>query len=149
MNSALLLLVEDEPMILYDVEDALTAGGYEVVTAVNGDEAMARLSEQAGNFAGLITDVRLGDGMNGWEVARRAREANGGIPVIYITADSGSDWASQGLPGSLLVQKPFANAQLVTAISTLLTEAQCVPHASGGRWVSRPQEPSAIARRSG
>jgi CheY-like chemotaxis protein len=129
MNSTLLLLVDDEPMILYDVEDALIAGGYKVVTAVNGDEAMARLREQSGSFAGLVTDVRLGDGMNGWEVARRAREANSGVPVIYITADSGSDWASQGVPGSLLVQKPFANAQLVTAISNLLTEAQCAPHA--------------------
>jgi CheY-like chemotaxis protein len=129
MNSVLLLLVEDEPMILHDVEDALTDGGYDVVTALSGAEAMARLGEQAGDFAGLITDIRLGAGMNGWEVARHAREANSGVAVIYITADSGSDWASQGVPRSLLVHKPFANAQLVTAISTLLTEIQSGPHA--------------------
>jgi CheY-like chemotaxis protein len=128
VSSVLLLLVEDEPMILHDVEDALTDGGYEVVTALSGSEAMARLGERT-DFAGLITDVRLGDGMNGWEVARQVREANHGVAVIYITADSGSDWASQGVPGSLLVQKPFANAQLVTAISTLLTEIQSSPHA--------------------
>jgi CheY-like chemotaxis protein len=115
-------------MILHDVEDALTDGGYEVVTALSGVEAMDRLGERK-DFAGLITDVRLGEGMNGWEIARRVREANSGVAVIYITADSGSDWASQGVPGSLLVQKPFANAQLVTAISTLLTEIQSSPHA--------------------
>lgn len=128
MNSVLLLLVENEPMILHDVEDALAEGGYEVLTALSGAEAMDRLGEGK-NFAGLITDIRLGDGMNGWEIARRVREVNSGVAVIYITADSASDWASQGVPGSRLVQKPFANAQLVTAISTLLTEIQSVPHA--------------------
>jgi CheY-like chemotaxis protein len=128
MSSVLLLLVEDEPMILHDVEDALTDGGYEVVTALSGAEAMAQLDDGK-QFAGLITDIRLRDEMNGWEIARRVREANSGVAVIYITADSSADWSSQGVPGSLLVQKPFANAQLVTAISTLLTEIQSVPHA--------------------
>jgi DNA-binding response OmpR family regulator len=118
-----LLLVEDEPMILLNVEESLVEGGFEVTTALNGREAIARLEEHSDGVAGLITDVRLGGDIDGWDVARRARELDPGVAVIYMTGDSAADWASQGVPNSLLVQKPFAHAQLVTAISTLLTQS--------------------------
>jgi DNA-binding response OmpR family regulator len=127
MNTILLLLVEDESMILQHVEDALTDGGYEVITALDGAEAISRLNEQSGGFAGLITDIRLGSGMDGWEVARQAREMNASMAVVYMTGDSGGEWASKGVPKSLLVQKPFADVQLITAISTLLTEVASTP----------------------
>ena len=127
-NTVLLLLVDDEPMILMNVEEALTDGGYQVVTALNGEEAIARLAEQPHGFAGLVTDVRLGAGMDGWEVARRAREANAATAVVYMTGDSAGDWASQGVPHSQLVQKPFAHAQLVTAISMLITQTDSTHH---------------------
>ena len=42
------------------------------------------------------------------------------MPVIYITSSDGADWASKGVPNSVLLAKPFALAQLVTAISQLL-----------------------------
>ena len=127
-KTILLLLVEDESMILQHVEDALIDGGYEVVTALDGTEAMSRLKEHAGSFSGLITDIRLGSGIDGWEIARQARETNAAMAVVYMTGDSGGDWASKGVPKSLVVQKPFADAQLVTAISTLLTQADSTPH---------------------
>lgn len=128
-KTILLLLVEDEPMILVSAEDALVSGGYTVVTALNGQEAMARLEEQSEEFAGLITDIRLALDIDGWEVARKAREMNGRIAVVYMTGDSAADWTSQGVPKSLILQKPFADAQLVTAISTLLTELDSTPTA--------------------
>lgn len=72
------------------------------------------------SYSALITDVHLGDGLNGWEVARRIREKEAGFPVIYITAYSASEWTAHGVPNSILISKPFAPAQLVTAISNLL-----------------------------
>jgi hypothetical protein len=45
------------------------------------------------------------------------------MPVVYATADSAHEWPAQGVPKSVVVQKPYASAQLVTAISALLTEA--------------------------
>ena len=127
-KTILLLLVEDEPMILQHVEDALTDGGFEVVTALDGAEAVSRLKENSESLAGLITDIRLGSGIDGWEVARQAREMKATMAVVYMTGDSGGDWAVKGVPKSLLVQKPFADAQLVTAMSTLLTEVDSTPH---------------------
>lgn len=69
---------------------------------------------------GLITDVDLGGGPSGWDVARHAREILPDIPVIYITGGSADEWSAQGVPGSILVAKPFAPAQIISAIASLL-----------------------------
>ncbi|WP_354278409.1 response regulator [Sphingomonas trueperi] len=119
----LILLVEDEPIMLIHAQDALEDGGYTVVEASSGEDAIQLLSQQGDQIIGLVTDVRLGKGMNGWDVARRAREQKASLPVVYLTAESAEDWAAQGVPKSLLVQKPYAPAQLLTAISTLINEA--------------------------
>ena len=49
-----------------------------------------------------------------------AREINPTIPVIYMTGTHGEEWASKGVPNSVLLIKPFAPAQIVTAVSQLL-----------------------------
>jgi len=124
MNQAILvLLVEDEPMLLINAQDALEDGGFDIIDASSGDEAIRILGSDGENIIGLITDVRLGSGASGWDVARKARELKPALPVVYMTAESPEDWAMHGVPKSILVQKPFAPAQLVTAISTLLNEA--------------------------
>jgi CheY-like chemotaxis protein len=119
----LILLVEDEPIMLIHAQDALGDGGYTVVEASNGEDAIQLLAQQGDQIIGLVTDVRLGGGMNGWDVARRAREQKASLPVVYLTAESAEDWAAHGVPKSLLVQKPYAPAQLLTAISTLINDA--------------------------
>ena len=40
--------------------------------------------------------------------------------MIYMTGDSANEWRSRGVPNSLLIIKPFAPAQVVTALSQLL-----------------------------
>jgi CheY-like chemotaxis protein len=69
----------------------------------------------------LITDIKLGSKMNGWEVARHARQTYPGIAVVYMSGDSAADWTAEGVPNSVMLQKPFATAQVTTAISTLST----------------------------
>lgn len=119
----LLLVVEDEPLILLGIQDALEAGGYTVLAAGNGEEALELLTSRTDEISGLITDIRLGSGPDGWQVARHAREVKPNMAIVYATGDSAHEWASQGVPKSLLMQKPYAAAQAVSAISTLLTEA--------------------------
>src|SRR6202011_1957588 len=69
----------------------------------------------------LEIDIKLGkDRIRGWDVARRARAINPGLPVVYITGANADEWAFQGVPNSVLLTKPFAPAQLVTAVSNLL-----------------------------
>ena len=122
-----LLVVEDEPLILLALQDALESGGYTVVTAATGEEALDLLEKRTDEISGVLTDIRLGSGPDGWQVARHARELKPNMAIVYATGDSAHEWASQGVPKSLLMQKPYAAAQAVGAISTLLTEADSQP----------------------
>ena len=90
----------------------------------SGLQAIGVLEEDESTVSGVITDIRLGEGPDGWEVARRAREINASFPIIYTSGDSAHDHAVRGVPDSMMLQKPFALAQLVTAISTLPNEAR-------------------------
>ena len=74
MDKPVLLLVEGDALVLIAAEDGLEAGGYEVSTATDGRHALAALEAPSAAFAGLVTDIHLGSGPDGWEVARRARE---------------------------------------------------------------------------
>jgi len=119
-----ILAVDDEEMIRDFLAAALESGGYIPIEAASAGEAYAKLEAGASSLAGLITDVNLGRGQaSGWDVARRARELNAAIPVVYITGDSAAAWSTQRVPHSVLLQKPFKSADLVAAISGLCPTA--------------------------
>lgn len=109
--------------MLLSSQDALEAGGFSVVTADCGEAALAVAESRFAELAGVITDIRLGEGPNGWDIAFRARELKPDLCIVYATADSAHEWSFRGVPKSVVVQKPYASAQLVTAISMLLKEA--------------------------
>ena len=88
--------------------------------AGSGEDGLRILQERAGEIVGLITDVNLGPGLDGWEVARRARALNPALPVIYVSGKESHDWSAKGVPQSVMVGKPFAVAQVVVAIANLL-----------------------------
>jgi DNA-binding response OmpR family regulator len=67
-----------------------------------------------------VTDISLRGEMDGWEVAQQAREIDPEFPIVYVSGASAADWASKGVPNSIMLEKPFAPAQLVTAMSNLL-----------------------------
>jgi CheY-like chemotaxis protein len=117
------LLVEDEPLVLLVAQDALEAGGYTVLPVQLASEALDVLDTRITELSGLVTDIRLPGAPDGWEIARHARELRSDLPIVYTTADSAADWSAKGVPNSVVVQKPYAGAQLLTAISTLMTAA--------------------------
>jgi DNA-binding response OmpR family regulator len=78
------------------------------------------LKGRVNNYRALVTDIRLRGRINGWEVARQAREIDPTFPIVYISGASADDWPSKGVPNSIMLQKPFAPVQLVTAVSHLL-----------------------------
>ncbi|MFC7478481.1 response regulator [Dankookia sp. GCM10030260] len=123
MSSIILLLVEDDNNLKNLLEMALQDEGFEVVLANSGKKAIAKLDADGAQFMGLITDIRLGTGPDGWAVGHRAREVFSGIPVVYMSGDSAHEWSANGVPESVMLQKPFVMGQLVTAITTLLNQA--------------------------
>ncbi len=114
------LVLEDEYLIMVELEKALTDAGFAAHAVSSGEEALTLFGSGAVHYKALVTDVCLGDSMTGWEVARQIRERAPGFPVVYVTGSSGEEWSSQGVPNSILISKPFAAAQLVTAIANLL-----------------------------
>jgi CheY-like chemotaxis protein len=119
----IILLVEDEPLVLLVAQDASESGGYTVLPVQLSSEALEVLDSRIAEVAGLVTDIRLPGASDGWEIARHARELRADLPVVYTTADSAVNWPVKGVPNSVVVQKPYAAAQLLTAISTLMTVA--------------------------
>jgi DNA-binding NtrC family response regulator len=122
-SKLLVLIAEDELLIKLSLEDVVTEAGFEHRAVPDADEAILALEEDSARFCALITDVRMPGQTDGWDLARRARELQPLIPVIYMTGDSAKEWAAQGVPNSVLLQKPFVHAQLVTALTTLLNDA--------------------------
>ena len=123
MEAPVLLLVEDEELVQVMLATEFTDTGFETVVANDGNRALAELDADAARFKAVVTDINLGEGPDGWDVARRARELVADMPVVYITGDSSHDWASKGVPNSVVVSKPFVPAQLSTAVATLITAA--------------------------
>lgn len=121
--TATILVVEDDPTVLLFLEDGLDDRGYAVISARSGGEALNILGMGLFAVDALVADIRLGDGLDGWEIARCAREITPDLPIVYVTGDSYRAWDSQGVPNSVILQKPFSRIQLGEAIAALLRTA--------------------------
>ena len=66
-----------------------------------------------GGFSGRAERLAPGGGL----------ELQSRLPVVYITGDSGYEWRSQGVPESIVIEKPFVAAQIVTAVAAARNEA--------------------------
>ncbi len=122
----LILLVEDEDIIREMLVEALEDAGFATLAAGDAQAAVKLFEENSAEIRGLITDINLADGMDGWELACTAREQVSDLPVVYVSGASGHEWASRGVPSSLMITKPFAPAQIVVAISSLLVASDSV-----------------------
>jgi DNA-binding response OmpR family regulator len=114
------LVIEDDKNIQALVEDALRDGDFEPAIAASGEEAVTLLKAFRSNYSALVTDISLLGRMDGWRVARAAREIDPTFPIVYITGAAGSDWDWKGVPDSILLTKPFGPEQLIAAVSQLL-----------------------------
>lgn len=117
-----ILIVDDEPQIVALVSRALTAQGYTPVTADDGPEAVELAT--TGDIALILLDVGLPT-MDGFEVLRRVRGAGLTMPVIMLTARSGTSDTIEGLDAgaSDYVSKPFAVTELMARVRSRLREA--------------------------
>jgi len=118
-----ILVIEDEDSIQAVVEEALTEGGFTTDVVASGEEALTLFSGGLRSYKALVTDVGLKGRLSGWEVAAKIRETDPGFPVIYMSGAHADEWASRGVPNSIMLAKPFAPAQIVTAVAQLLNSA--------------------------
>jgi DNA-binding response OmpR family regulator len=116
----IILLVEDEAALQELVRHALSDAGFDLTVSASAEEALSLLGSGVVRYRALVTDINIDGELNGWELARQVREVDAAFPVVYVTGAAADQWSSQGVPNSILLEKPFAPAQLITAISQLL-----------------------------
>jgi CheY-like chemotaxis protein len=116
-----ILYVEDDPFVAFPIEMMLAEAGYDVVTVSSSANALMQLQYGAGLDL-LLTDIRLPGSVDGWDVARRARELFPGLPVVYASGDSANDWAQEGVPGSVMLRKPFSFEVALAAVRQVLAQ---------------------------
>ncbi len=83
-----LLVVDDDPVVGKSFNRVLSAKGYAVITAANGEEALAKLS--SGIYDAVFTDIKM-PGMSGIEVAERIKATRPWLPVVIVTGYGSPD----------------------------------------------------------
>jgi DNA-binding response OmpR family regulator len=91
---AKVLVVDDEPEAVELLVEFLSAKGYEVVTATDGEEAVKRVKEDRPHL--VLLDVRMPK-MNGMEALRRIREIDPETGVIMVTGVNEEDVGRKAL----------------------------------------------------
>jgi DNA-binding response OmpR family regulator len=115
-----ILIVEDEYPLQGVLESVLADAGFASDILSSGEEAITVFVAQGKHHKALVTDIYLGGQLNGWDLARRMREKDPTLPVVYITgSDGAASWTSQGVPNSVLLEKPFQPERLVAALMRL------------------------------
>ena len=116
-----ILCVDDEPLNLSLLEAMLIPRGYDVVTAVNGPEALEKIRTEQIDIC--LLDVMMPE-MDGFEVCRRIKsdEERGNIPVVMITAFDDRKNRIQGIEAGAedFISKPFDSAEVLARIKMLL-----------------------------
>jgi two-component system KDP operon response regulator KdpE len=115
--SSRVLIVDDEPDILFMIKVILRSEGYDVVAAAGVEEARAQLSDDDPDL--VLLDLRLADG-EGWDVLRQLREAGRlkRVPVVVLSAHASPTTIRRALDEGAAgyVTKPFVTSELVGAV---------------------------------
>jgi two-component system OmpR family response regulator len=113
-----ILIVEDDPETAGQLVESLTAGGYQVDLAVNGNEALSRGA--ASDYAVITIDRMLPD-IDGIAVMRQLRDDGITAPVLFISALGEVDDRVRGLRagGDDYLVKPFSFAELLARVEAL------------------------------
>lgn len=115
----LLLLVEDDPVLAEVLLDTLSQAGFEVHVAHSGFQALDEIHSPE-VFDAIVTDIKLGYGPEGWEVAQDARDENPASVIVYMTGYREADHRQKSLPLSTMLEKPFNPDDLIEALSRLI-----------------------------
>jgi two-component system KDP operon response regulator KdpE len=123
MSAARILVVDDEPKLVYLVREVLTATGYEVLAAASGAHAVETVAMEQPDL--VLLDLMLPGEMDGYEVARRVREFSE-VPIIMLTAKVRETDLLRGFESGAddYITKPFSSKELLARVRAVLKRAQ-------------------------
>ena len=118
-----ILVVDDEPEVVEILESRLKSGGYEVISASDGDGCLKKAVKESPSL--ILLDILM-PGLNGFQVRKRLKENDKtkDIPVIMLTALAKEKDLSRGLEEGAycFITKPFNPADLLAEIKTAIDE---------------------------
>lgn len=114
-----ILLAEDDKNLGTVIVDNLQMAGYQVTLATNGEQALERFGEDL--FDICLLDVMLPK-LDGFEVAKRIREQDETVPLLFLTARSMEEDRLEGFKsgGDDYITKPFSMKELIYRIEVFL-----------------------------
>lgn len=151
-KDALILVVDDEPLIRDIVSEWLTAAGYQVRTVQDGAEALALLEREPVDV--VVSDIRM-PRMDGIALLANLKGSAANIPAVLFVSgfDDISPREAYDLGAEALIQKPFSNDQLLSAVRHVLTPPEelwrAAPPAKRGPMLHSDFSTMAMARASG
>jgi CheY-like chemotaxis protein len=120
---ATILLVEDEELLRAGVQEMLEIQGYKVITAPDGQQALACLAAEAIDL--IITDLVMPQ-MNGIDFVQQLRTQHPDVPVIVVSGSTRNIMQRYGIdtiqvPGAnASLPKPFKGTDLMAQVAQLL-----------------------------
>ena len=118
------LVIEDEDAVRHLLRTMLRLAGYEALSCRDGDEALDLMEARGGTVHLLITDLNLGNGPDGFEIAGKLRERQPSLKVLFISGeDEGGRAMRDREPGSsedFFLPKPFTPKAFGAAVAGLL-----------------------------
>jgi EAL domain-containing protein (putative c-di-GMP-specific phosphodiesterase class I) len=140
-----ILLVDDEAALRRAIGKVLELGGYSVVTAANGDDAIALL--QASAFDAIVSDIRM-PGMDGLALLRAIRTQDLDVPVIFLTGSPALESAVAALEYGAFqyLTKPIDSARLLEVVDRAVKVQRL---ARARRLLADEQQGRAIGDRAG
>ena len=123
------LAVEDEPQVLQLLVDVLERTGYRVHSAGNGPDALVHWQRHQGQIDLLVTDMVMPGGMTGTQLARRLRQDQPDLKIVYCSGYSTDLFAIAGSlrPGEAILPKPFVPFTLTKTVRDCLDDKPPVP----------------------
>jgi two-component system, cell cycle sensor histidine kinase and response regulator CckA len=123
---AMVMVVDDEPLMRTVMKRVLVDEGYDVLTASTPREALS-LAEHIARPDLVLTDLCM-PGMNGFELVARLREVWPGIPAVFMSGASESGLPIGHDPGErqqrdVVLEKPFEIEALVSCVGEVLARA--------------------------
>jgi CheY-like chemotaxis protein len=121
------LVVEDEPLIRILLCDLLEGAGLDVEEAPDAEQALKRLKALHADRSWcrvMVTDVNLGQGLDGVALAAKARRSEPGLQVLYVTGtpERVLKGRTTPKPRERVLGKPFHTAELVETVQSLVAE---------------------------
>jgi CheY-like chemotaxis protein len=123
-GSETILLAEDEQDVREVAREFLESGGYTVIEAHDGAEALRLVETHEGTIGLLITDMVM-PGMNGQELAGRLQHKHAGLRTLYMSgySERAAAESAQGDSAIPLLTKPFSRSALLRTVHEILKQA--------------------------